>query len=1385
MSTPPSPQSPHLIKPPAILDSDLIQQEDSSFDRLDKNVVDAARQNLAPAETSVKSTGWWGWNLFNWGKNEVVVSETTKEERPQEEELEQQDLDFQEALDLNKRGCIAKEVSFQETTIKTDQIGQGFWNNLGGNFLLGKAQSFANRGGQALLSGATEVIQRYVGSYASNINKLASIQESKQLMKDHLKDHLKDGTQFVKLFDQMAVLLNRIASEKIGEQLEDGFLAQNILSQKQLILDLLEINLAKGFVNLAQQLAENKASIPHNDTQSTLVNILSLFSQKAGKHINMQSLTTIEKKYLEAQASLSILTKQLFPTVGEKEVEDPTKKTKKQLIQEYIKTTYLGRRREIINELFPDIECANQDQDRLKNIEAFVETLITLSERHQELHQLFSQVADDVLMYLFPNKFAGVEIPYFLQGGFGETLYDFFIKDTLVDLLQESCEPLMPIIERDQNRIKLAELSGSDFLGNLSLALSKDLFYLLPASVKSYESIAHKLFVLLSNQQEPNLDQVNQFAKEIAELVKLSKEKNITHKALLEAYAKAANIELNQEEQSQLIAKLEENQAKEEIKKVLITPQEIAELIGKSFPYIDSQLQQTFANELQGMLQNDSDVYQNISTFAKDYVEGVLLRLFITLAEKNPKEEGKDTLVVLTEKLLDGVAKKYPEWKGKAPEEVAKSIYEFVVKDVLGVDSSEAFKELPDSIQAKVFEILEIQLTGIITGIQQSLVTLEDSDNQLQQVKQDVKKFGIADGATAGYADILAHDLAHLLMTAIPDVLTQIGGEKMRGVNMISKSVESYLGELIRGNLKVAELLLNYTEGSQFQQLLGDNLLKLADQNQLVEDKQKATYLLGNLILFPLNIVLNQVFKFEKQKDAEFNQKLMANILFVAADHLKYLNEAKEQARIQGRTQILHQDFVQAAGNDLHPGVPKTPVTYQQSIDAIHKRLYPISEGKQQIWIEQEENLRKAIVRIVGEESQGTKTMSLDDIVVEIEKIHQEITGDSSARLTFEQKSALKARDEKGLSLKDIIRQEAESSKFQRQTDAYGPATKTVMKMLFPNGKKDLTFVPEELRGQVWKMFKKDLFPVLLPMITELLLDPDVINEMVLSSLETMRDSLKGEIVLKLEESKDVSLKALDQASGILMVEALKAVKLPEWIKKQIVDPKTHQVHPAMVQALGYTLRKQFDKTFIKDKLELALKKMVERDANGNYMLNTQPSSKINQENESKKLAKDQKREKIKNDLKRVSREVVDVSISYFIRNQWSQAQARFDELVETIFGKMGTKLKHCLDAVFGFIFFKIIGTMLSFLFSPVKGWIKEKIYAIFSLDENREMLLALLGQAPSDQPLTGGHVVYNENLIFKMGEALKKTVEETLNKPVVPQPNFQDDNTVICAEED
>ncbi|WP_068466396.1 hypothetical protein [Candidatus Protochlamydia phocaeensis] len=911
---------------------------------------------------------------------------------------------------------------------------------------------------------------------------------------------------------------------------------------------------------------------------------------------------------------------------------------------------------------------------------------------------------------------------------------------------------LFPMIERTQNKQLLDRLSGSKMMSNLAKALANDVMYLLPAGLSSYLPITKQLWVDLSGK-EPTNEQVEAFADKIREMMKNSPDKHVYNRKLFELYEAVSQTTLTDEQKTNLRKTLNEKGYKSKIQNIKITPEELAESLGNFLPHIEGSLQKSVAEAFQDLTRNESEAYQNISGFAGQYIEGMLLRIFIKIAEKNPRERGKDSLVVLTERLLNLATSKYQETKDRNFEEVAKELNDAVLKDVLGINSKEDLEGLPPPLKAKVYNALKDVLGTMAVKVYSGLKTLDSDQPAIKEARKELKRFGVEENSQRAYADILAEDLANMVVSAVPHTLTEIaGGTNMRGVTLISKSVQDHLQELSRGNLQVAGLLLNYAKAPLFETMLSNNLAKIGDPNQLVTDKKKAADLISNLVVVPLNGVLSKAVDFEKQRGADFNRKLMVNVLKVATNHWKTLNEAKKLAALEGRSHISHADFVKSSPQ-LHPAVPVAPVSYAQSLAAIKEKL----QGA--LTDEQLDRLEKEIREMVKAEEKDIKIFTAQDLIDKINEIKGEPISDARRR------ALKKINPVTNKSVMDLIHEEAQAIKKQRQEAFYDPTSRLLLKMIFPKGKDDLEFVPEELRKQTWKILKKNLFPKMLPMIMETVLEQNKLKKMVLKSLETLKDNLDQEIVLDHTPPEDPSLDELDAASGALMVEVLETIELPSWIKKKLKDPRTGEVNPALVRSLGATLRKQFNETFIKDKLEVALKAAVQRDEHGNPTLHYDTSSQAEK-------AEARRREGAALDvrLRKTSRELVDSSISYFIRSTWKKAQAKFDRAIQGIAGKFGMKIKRALDAVFRFVFFKIIGTALAFLFSPIKDWAKNKLYDYIMLDRNRDSIMEFLTRIPEDQPVESLHAVYNEDLAYKLAEALRTTVEDVMKTPI-PEP--------------
>ena len=354
-----------------------------------------------------------------------------------------------------------KKEQLNQAAAKTQQVGMGWWQALKEGKILDK-----------LTMVATSKIQAYAESYAKSVEPAAVISQSKQTMLDHLED-----PRFIEFFDMVSAFASNKVESKIREK-EEGFLKDNLLAQLPLVTAVVQMNLAKGFANLARQTEEQSAQIPNYDTQPSFVSVLSLISQKAGTHIGAAQLDQIEQNYRTRCAAIPQMAKHFFPDLEveqqkrDAEVEEETKKiakqkkeglkpdepkkrapTKKELISKLIETDDVGVRKQIQGILFPDLD----DRSDIKDIQQFFVICLTLhyqhkEYRHNELKGIFSLAADDVLSFLFPNRFLDMEIPGFLKWGGGtvaETIYSWFVKEALVSFMQETYESL----EHDATRV--------------------------------------------------------------------------------------------------------------------------------------------------------------------------------------------------------------------------------------------------------------------------------------------------------------------------------------------------------------------------------------------------------------------------------------------------------------------------------------------------------------------------------------------------------------------------------------------------------------------------------------------------------------------------------------------------------------------------------------------------------------------------------------------------------------------------------------------------------------------------------------------------------------------------------------------------------------------
>jgi hypothetical protein len=409
--------------------------------------------------------------------------------------------------------------------------------------------------------------------------------------------------------------------------------------------------------------------------------------------------------------------------------------------------------------------------------------------------------------------------------------------------------------------------------------------------------------------------------------------------------------------------------------------------------------------------------------------------------------------------------------------------------------------------------------------------------------------------------------------------------------------------------------------------------------------------------------------------------------------------------------------------------------------------------------LEEQKQLKIALAEMVALQKKGDGIFTVKELIDTIERIRK--VPEQAPELSRARKQTLRKIID-GRSIKDFVYQDARAIEEQRKMHFQDPATKTLMKMLFPGGKKDLANlgIPEHMRLTAWKLMKTDVFPIAIQTIVKTALDEANIKTMISSALKSAQETLEGEIVLDSSIPDDPSKDKLDDASGELIGAMLEMIELPAVLKNRLRDKKTGEVSSALKQAIGASLRKQFNGNFIEDALKSALKSAAQRDpVTGEPTITIDTSSE-----ESKKLKREEKIAELDLKIQQQVYDVVDTSVSYAIKNLWVKAQAKFDQLVLKAFGKIGLKLKQALDSIFRFIFFKLIGTALEFIYDKtmLKALIKKMFHSLLSLDANRQKILDFLTHTPDNQPI-GSHPLHLEALGYNLARAVRLSVEEAL----------------------
>ena len=257
---------------------------------------------------------------------------------------------------------------------------------------------------------------------------------------------------------------------------------------------------------------------------------------------------------------------------------------------------------------------------------------------------------------------------------------------------------IMPIIEREKDRNKLNQMSGSSFLGDLCGAVAKDVIAFGPSAAISSQEVAKKV-------------------------------------------------------------------------------------VAGMIPSVKEAVQEELSKQLHTFIHANNPAFQNVSQVAQQYLEDVLLKVFIKITEKNPPKEGKDVLVVLTENLVNLVKTKYKALNDQPVDKVVQSLTDDIMNNVLGIDSEEPFRGIPKALQAIACRMLKEHISGHIESSYQHLQTLNSNNDKIKDVKEGLKAIL---GSTC--AETVLKDTGDEAMTSTLHTLDEVVGVQPKGVTLITEA---------------------------------------------------------------------------------------------------------------------------------------------------------------------------------------------------------------------------------------------------------------------------------------------------------------------------------------------------------------------------------------------------------------------------------------------------------------------------------------------------------------------------------------------------------------------------------------------------------------------
>lgn len=744
------------------------------------------------------------------------------------------------------------------------------------------------------------------------------------------------------------------------------------------------------------------------------------------------------------------------------------------------------------------------------------------------------------------------------------------------------------------------------------------------------------------------------------------------------------------------------------------------------------------------------DVLENMHRM----VSVAIFRWLHYIAAKYPAERDdrgavkKDTPQQIAEKLVELVKGLHLRVKeGKNQEQLEEYVFSQMYREILCLDDEDLWSKigLPNLLKDNLKPILKLFLKQKITlyfGETIAKLRKEIVNRKNWKIENDVllSKFGKVTAGDA--AQVIVKDISSEFIVKLVKDLFRKNGLRIIGDDFL----QPLLQHLSADQGEFAPIFASFMK---YERSAGIGVW-LAQQLQLLgnfsEDDQSLAEIASIWLMQPIVEGLNRIVKYEEESGGRKTDiVLMTNLFKVAKEHFSILGANSSEL-------FSHQNLQTVSPSDAVRRLPK----YSQTIEIL-KKNWLLSDLTQ-------EDVRSILNQCMKEEQNNVKMggelFSNEEL---INKFVQECAKKNNYFLLWQH--YLRSLQIRGRSFSELVREETFAIQDVSLKNVYQPLGKDIFSLLFPEGmEKGISFLPEDLREVVKSSLEDKLVPMALRSIVDVVLQPEQIENMILTGLTNINAALApSEGVAAVGNGAEETLpeapimQEFYTAAGEMVQAALKNTKIPPILKQRL---ETEPMKQKLGQWMWASLSGQLNGKFIENSLRKALETMATRDLQGKKVIAYGESNTADREVQDTNT---------KAAIRKQMRRLPSNTLGFFIRSTWVNAQAHFDRAIESVFGQLGLQVKTAFDVVFHWIFLRILGVVLSCILLPFR---KTFEFFVGNYLESRLLrpIFENITKAPADQPATqGGYQAFAERLVKEVHGAIQKTLDKCPIQSVRP----------------